>query len=207
MPMKKWVLLAAIICIVIIIGLGFFIVNNSPCKPIETLTNLSKDAIQSILTGVITFLGLFFTMSFQHSQTIREKEEAICPNFVVEASNHASANMQYSDCKQSDFCSAGDVYKGNVRTQKIQIDNCKSTFAVNTILLTKDKNQSHSVGSITHETITLDCTLEAGSSYFYIQFDDAIGTKYSQKIDYEYQKSLNKYTFVSHKPTKVGVST
>ena len=191
-----------IFCAILLLTIGILLFAVSSDNCLEIFSTLSKIAFQSVLSGLITFIGLLITISFQTKQAEEKRLLDLCPCFIVEGSGAASALMD-----QHDFTDEGHVVfvcsdSTNQRSCVCLLHNTKAVYALNIELLNDRNELCYSLGSKAKVDESLLLVLLGNNpSFFSVRFKDSYGNQYVQRIEYKYT-SNNKYVFISYKPEK-----
>ena len=203
--MKKRIKTCIYVCITTLITAAVLFFIFSVEDFYTNISALSKTAFQAVFSGIITFIGLYFTITFQTSQAIEKKLQDLCPSFIVEEDGVAS------ELKDKHFFENGNS-KTYVCSEMTQLRSCvclikntKAIAALNIELLDDSKAVCLTLGSkaAANEKILLVLSGKK-QSMFYICFQDSDGNKYTQQIDYKFVEN-NKYVFISNKPEQQEV--
>lgn len=196
--MKKFILI--VICFFICSGLiiCYYYSTNSLETFDQQIVTISKILIQSICTGTVTFLGLFFTIYSQEIQNREKLRVELCPCFIVKLNGMPSAAKEYNDNFSNNMVICCNSRK--VREVKCDIINCRNNFGLN-VAIYKDNLKKY-IGSLNgNEKLSITLILDSDNeNSFFINFEDVYGIRYFQKIDYNFIG--NRYNFISHQPTR-----
>ena len=196
--MKKIIFSTIILClIIVIVSMMLYFYYSADSFNIQVV-EVSKIFTQSILSGIVTFTGLFFTVMAQEIQQKMRCLEELCPCFVV-ACQGFSAKKELSD--------SGDHYNirvadGSLKVRDVDgfIKNAKGNFALNVTIY--GENKEFYLGYMEKEKEKVGLVLNAENpGEFIICFEDICGNKYKQKITYKYDG--NKYCFWSERARRI----
>ena len=132
--MKKIILLVIVLFIVFGIALCLVFSWNSTDAVNEQIVALSKIALQAIISGFVTFLGLFFTISFNEYQLKYKELIKIRPVLYFKSKEKASAKIERKKITNENaiLCSNSN----SVRTVKCELGN-SNNCGVNHICIKK----------------------------------------------------------------------
>ena len=200
--MPKRIIILVSICMVLIILAGCVFWGNSTDKKEEKLVRISMQIIGALVSGLVSFTGLFITISFQNKQTKDKQLLDILPCFVVLTEENASAIKNINDLSSGDdaiICTTNN----RVREQMCAIQNVKSSFAINVSIRDNlDTKDAFVLGSLGGSVQNHQLVLYGDASFFFIHFTDIYGNHYSQKIDYKYSRKINRYLFTLNQPER-----
>lgn len=199
--MKKYVVLG-IILEVLIIGASivcyFCFYNNDTTQP---LVNFLQIIIQSTITGLITFGGLFFTIWSQEHQTKMKEDKNICPCIIAKKIENITAQRKVTSIKETSetiICTTDE----DIRIVKCTFCNCKNTYGLN--LFINSKNGNILLSNIKDNDFTLSLAISCTDGYIYFYYEDIYGQKYRQKLTYKYSGSLSEQLrFISYQPERI----
>lgn len=150
--------------------------------PCSVIANISITILGAFVTGIVTFVGLFFTVSFQDQQARVSEELKNCPLFVIEETDQPSTSRQV-DSMMDDV----DIYDGEIgaEVRKIECDikNIKNNYALNVLMQMNRSGKTLCIRN--NQTIKL-CLLSQEDGKILISFEDIYGVNYTQEIDYFY---------------------
>lgn len=199
--MKKYVVLG-IILEVLITGASivcyFYFYNNDTTQP---LVNFLQIIIQSTITGLITFGGLFFTIWSQEHQTKMKEDKNICPCIIAKKIENITAQRKVTSIKETSetiICTTDE----DIRIVKCTFCNCKNTYGLN--LFINSKNGNILLSNIKDNDFTLSLAISCTDGYIYFYYEDIYGQKYRQKLTYKYSGSLSEQLrFISYQPERI----
>lgn len=199
MVVKKFVLLALIL-VLLLAGLSSWGVYHYYFDEFHPqIVDLSKIILQAMLTGAVTFLGLFFTIFSQEGQNKKQKELDFCPCIIVNDFGGLSTTRDIgsiNDTEKIVVCCSDDI----IRTIDLSICNCKFNYGLN--LSVESNSGEYYLGNIKNENINIKITLKNDDYYLVFKFEDAYGLKYEQKIKYQYDNKMKSIRFISCQPTR-----
>ncbi|MBQ9887424.1 MAG: hypothetical protein IJM37_11295 [Lachnospiraceae bacterium] len=199
--MKKFIIGIILSFIIIGIILCFILIKYSN-ESLETqITTISKILLQSIVSGFVTFLGLFMTISFNEYQNKQNEKNKICPKFYLVPKERASALKKINVIDEKNFFIC--TYSKNAREIECEIKNTRECKAKK-IFIKKNLNIKKKIKNL--ECKDNICFLTLGNNCrfyrsFKIFFEDVMGNKYKQKIKYKYDDD-GSYDFKSSIPKK-----
>ena len=171
--MKKLVII--IICCFVFSGIIIYYYCYSK-NSLETfdqqIVTVSKIMIQSICTGTVTFLGLFFTI---YSQEIQSKERIrieLCPCFIITSNGKPSTTKEYNHDLSNNMIVCCNSRK--IREVECNIINCRNNFGLN-ILISKNNSKRY-IGSLNYNEklpVTLILNSDDKDSFF-INFEVSV---------------------------------
>ncbi len=197
--MKKIVLSAIAICFAAIAVASIAMIF---CEENCTLAvnSISKIVMQSTLTGVITFLGLLFTLSSQEQRYRTENEVVNCPSIVV----CPQSSPPSGEIKTNRIVANLPIIYCTSETTKRTVDctciNCRNNYALNVYVVQNDTKQFISLHNNKKE-LTLVLSSKKEDS-FEIFFENIYGIRYRQKIDYNFQDGYKEVIFISSPPER-----
>lgn len=185
--MKKVIGTAIALCILIeaaAVCLFFYFSRGCPGSQAAEVTLMTA---QSVLTGLVTFTGLLFTVMAQEAQQKKRYLEEMCPCFAV-VCNNVSAKKDASVIGKGKYILASADGE-EVRDADVQIINTKDGAALN-VSIRRGDNAGFYLGYIGAGEKKAYLVLNAEMpGDFYISFEDVCGNKYEQRIMYEYRKT------------------
>lgn len=194
--MKKYIFITIGIFIISELVVCFIYVKSTNDNTLE----ITKTMMQAITSGIITFIGLLFTILFQEKQSEHKQSTELCPCFVINSDGTAGAKENGTDFDNTSItviCSSA----AQVRLIQCKLFNAKNNQALN-VSISNNKNENY-LGSTGDKELIRNLILKSeGVDEFFINFEDVYGIKYKQKIIYEYFKDNNNYKFVSNMPEK-----
>ena len=185
-----------------IIALGVFLCLlfswNSTDSLNEQIVTLSKIALQSIISGFITFLGLYITISFNERQINRKELIEKRPNLSIDFIGKASSkkNRDTIDSKNTIICTESK----NVRTIDCRIKNLKEC-EVKRIHIKHSRIISIEIKCLDKFEVAL-CENPIKCKRFYIVYEDVMGNKYQQKVKYKFEKRKSTYAKTTSEPKR-----
>ena len=198
--MKKFVILAIILDLLIIFIAYNAFQNNYLGDENQRIVDISKLVLQSTVTGVVTFTGLLLTIFSQDNQSKRKEQLKLCACLIIKNSSGASASKDITCIKNNPKVIVCDD-KPQIRTVECMVENCKKNYALN--LSIESVHGEVKLGTIKDECRNIQLALkkeETGELVF--KFEDIYGLKYKQKIVYEYQQHINTFQFISKQPKR-----
>lgn len=166
----------------------------------EKITEISKLVLQSTVTGIITFAGLFLTIYSQDNSFKKKEQMQLCACLIIKNSCGTSASKDISSIisnPQVIIC----CEESQLRTVECVFVNCKNNYALNLSLVAI--NGEVKLGTIKDDDLHLQLALkEEKVGRLIFNFEDIYGLKYRQKIVYEYQQYANEFQFISHQPKR-----
>lgn len=199
--MKKFIIIAIICCLVIaVISVALFMYYSTDCIN-EQLTKITSIVFQAILSGSITFIGLFFTVLSQEVHKKEQQKDEVKPCFVINPIESAGPKRLVSELQLS-----GDVVlcseAKELRALHCELVNTKENYGLN-VSIQCPYETSFYLGSVKKQNHTLKLLLDGvQESYLWLFFEDVYGVKYKQKIVYKYEERYNRYRFTSVQPKR-----
>lgn len=184
MKLKKLIIIA-ISCSVgaVLLCIVLYCLSYYAIIPCSVITKISITILGAFVAGIVTFIGLFFTVSFQDQQARFSEELKNCPLFVIEERDQPSALRQVNS-SMNDV----DIYDGeigdNVRKINCDIKNVKNNYALNVLI---KMNRSGKTLCIRNDQTIKLCLLSQEGGKILISFEDIYGIDYTQEIDYFYE--------------------
>lgn len=200
--MKKIIIFTICICIIveIVVTGAFMYLSQDECS--EKLVVVAQIILQAILSGVVTFVGLFFTILSQERQANDSFILQQRPCFIIDPPNYASVKSVLSEIttKQSLIICHED---GEVRTSQCVLKNVKDNYGINVFIRSENSNLNY-IGNFSKDYgKNVQLVLKAQEDgEFWVEFEDVYGNKYKQKINYKYLDGQNKYQFFSNQPQR-----
>ncbi len=196
--MKKYVLIALTVALLIVGVSLFFFMKSYGSDESKQVVEISKIVFQSMLAGSVTFCGLLLTIASQEHQNRRQKALERCPHFVVINATGVSASRDVSSINASERVTVCCGTK-TVRTIDCTLCNCKSNYGLNVFLVGNPAKIN--LGCFSTEQRKLKLALNDGEGKLFLYFEDVMGFKYQQEIEYVLN-SEKVYQFVSKQPQR-----
>lgn len=197
--MKKFVLLMLLVALLLFgLSVGVFCHYYND-KLNQQIVDISKIVFQSMLTGSVTFCGLFLTISSQEYQNQKQKRLERCPCIIVKDFKGLSAARDItsiSDTEKIVLCCTDCI----VRTIDLTICNCKSNYCLNCSI--ESQVGSFAIGNIVDQNEKIKIALKDQDDSLVFKFEDIYGLKYQQEIKYQYDSKTKSICFVSCQPTR-----
>lgn len=197
--MKKYIIILFFGAILIVgVSVGFFCHYYSDVSS-QHIVDITKIIFQSMLTGSVTFCGLFLTILSQEHQNKKQNNLEHCPCIIVKDYKGLSAPRDITSINETEkivICCAERF----VRTIDLTICNCKSNYCLNCSIKKEDGN--YIIGNIKDQNEKIRVALWDQNHFLVFNFEDVYGLKYQQEIKYQYDKDTKAISFVSCQPKR-----
>lgn len=163
----------------------------------KTWEDIYKIIAQSMLSGLTTFLGLFFTFKFQIKQNEEVNREARCPSFAIKQEGRIGVSFDYRNTRDEQGWSCMNDSDVMARKVACSLINVKKAYALNVQIC------NNLVGVVEAEAYhkgTLVLSDDKKEGEIKIIFEDAYGITYLQIITYV--RNNTNYIFCSGIPKK-----
>lgn len=196
--MKKYVIIVLGVALLLASMFAFLYWEYSPNCKNDVISEVVKIGYQAMLTGTVTFSGLFFTILSQEQQSKKKQRIELCPCIVV-----TECNVTASDHKVESISATGNVRvccsDKSVKLAEVTIANCKDNYGINLSLLGNEC--TYPLGNLAEKEVALKIALSPISNKLVFLFEDVYGLKYRQEIHYQYD-GQGRISFTAQQPTR-----
>lgn len=195
--MRKIVLFIILLFVVCVFILCFVFHMYSNENISAQIVTISKIMLQSVISGLVTFLGLFITISFNEYQIKQKELIKIRPVLYFEPIEMASALIKKKTIIKSDGFNCSNSKKVRKLTCTLcnsENNSVKNIYLKKLLSINMESNYSDTSNDNNLYCLYLNAENSSILNRFYIQYEDIMGNKYKQTVKYKFDSNKKTYT-------------